>query len=151
MEFHFVILYVGARNVCSFLKAKNMKKLFAICLCLTLFFNMGATAFASEGRVIQPRYTYILDYALSLNVADGNAHISADLDGKPGTTESYIKCNLEKLMGSYWMQLKSFENYGDTGTYLYADYPVTRGTYRVMGTFRCNNETQTAYSGNFVY
>lgn len=151
MEIYFVILYVGARNVCSFLKAKNMKKLFAICLCLTLFFNMGTTAFASEGRVIQPRYTYILNYGLSLNITDGTAHISADLDGKPGTTESYIKCNLEKLMGSYWMQMKSFEEYGTNAVWLSAYHQVDRGTYRVMGTFRCNNETQTAYSGNFVY
>lgn len=151
MEFYFVILYVGARNVCSFLKAKNMKKLFAICLCLTLFFNMGATAFASEGRVIQPRYTFIANYGLSLNINDGTAHISADLDGKTGTTEAYIKCNLEKLMGSYWMQMKSFEEYGTDTVWLSAYHKVDRGTYRVMGTFRCNNETQTAYSGNFVY
>ena len=120
-------------------------------MCLTMFLNMGAMAFAEENTSIQPRYTYISDYSLSLYVSDGNAHISADLDGKTGTTESYIKCNLEKLTGSYWMQIQSFSKTGVNSITLSADYPVGRGTYRVMGTFRCNNETQTAYSGNFTY
>ena len=54
-------------------------------------------------------------------------------------------------MGSYWMQIQSFSKTGDDVVVLSADYPVDRGTYRVMGTFRCNNETQTAYSGNYTY
>lgn len=108
-------------------------------------------AFAQENSYIQPRYTYIMDFSLSLNIANDNAHISADLNGKKGTTESYIKCNLEKLTGTYWMQIQSFSSTGDIATVLVADYPVGRGTYRVMGTFRCNNETQTAYSGNWTY
>ena len=128
-----------------------MKKLFALCMCLTMFLNMGAMAFAQENTSIQPRYTYISDLNLSLTISNGNAHISADLNGKTGTTESYIKCNLEKLMGSYWMQIQSFSSTGTYATVLSADYPVDRGTYRVMGTFRCNNETQTAYSGNWTY
>lgn len=136
---------------CSFLKRKWMKKLFALCMCLTMFLNTGVLSFAEENTSIQPRYTYISNYSLSLTVENDNAHISADLDGKPGTTESYIKCNLEKLTGSYWMQIQSFSSTGTYATVLSADYPVGRGTYRVMGTFRCNNETQTAYSGNFTY
>ena len=120
-------------------------------MCLTMFLNMGAMAFAQENSAVQPRYTYISDYGLSLDVINGNAHIYADLTGKTGTTECYIKCNLEKLMGSYWMQIQSFSKTGDNAVVLSADYPVGRGTYRVMGTFRCNNETQTAYSGNYTY
>ena len=120
-------------------------------MCLTMFLNMGAMAFAQENTTIQPRYTYIMDYGLSLDIENGNAHIYADLNGKTGTTESYIKCNLEKLTGSYWMQIQSFSKTGDDAVVLSADYPVDRGTYRVMGTFRCNNETQTAYSGNWTY
>ena len=120
-------------------------------MCLTMFLNMGAMAFAQENSSIQPRYTYISDFSLALTVINGNAHISADLDGKTGTTESYIKCNLEKLTGTYWMQIQSFSKTGTDVVILSADYPVGRGTYRVMGTFRCNNETQTAYSGNWTY
>lgn len=116
-----------------------------------MFLNTGVMAFAQENTSIQPRYTYISDLNLSLTISNGNAHISADLDGKTGTTESYIKCNLEKLTGTYWMQIQSFSSTGDISTVLVADYPVGRGTYRVMGTFRCNDETQTAYSGNCTY
>lgn len=108
-------------------------------------------AFAQENSSIQPKYTYIMDFSLALTVENGNAHISADLDGKTGTTEAYIKCNLEKLTGTYWMQIQSFSETGVNSIALAADYPVGRGTYRVMGTFRCNNETQTAYSGNVTY
>ena len=120
-------------------------------MCFAMFLNTGVMAFAQENSYIQPRYTYIMDFSLSLNIANDNAHISADLNGKTGTTESYIKCNLEKLTGTYWMQIQSFSSTGDIATVLVADYPVGRGTYRVMGTFRCNNETQTAYSGNWTY
>ena len=54
-------------------------------------------------------------------------------------------------MGTYWMQMKSFEA-NRTGTVvLSASHPIDRGTYRVMGNFRCNTETQTAYTGNDTY
>lgn len=149
-EFSFVIIYVGAKNL-LIMKNKWMRKLFALCMCLTVFFNSGVMAFASESPSVMPRYTYIQNYSLSLYVADDNAHINAKLTGKSGVTESYIKCNLEKLMGSYWMQLKSFSTTDTDFAALIVDYPVDRGTYRVMGIFRCNTETQTAYSGNYTY
>ena len=54
-------------------------------------------------------------------------------------------------MGSYWMQIKSFENTNRAAVTLVADHSIDRGTYRVMGTFRIVNETQTAYTGNKTY
>lgn len=129
------------------------KKLVAVCLCLTIFFGTSVNSYASEeGSTVSPRYTYISEYSMSLSTNNGNAHIVADLSSKDSSVECYIKCNLEKLTGStYWMQMKSFEA-TNTGTVtLIADHTIERGTYRVMGTFRINNEIQTAYTGNKTY
>ena len=41
-------------------------------MCLTMFLNMGAMAFAQENSAVQPRYTYISDYGLSLDIINGN-------------------------------------------------------------------------------
>ena len=129
------------------------KKLVAVCLCLTMFFGTSINTYASEGSsTVSPRYTYIDSYSLSLSAENGNAHIAATLISKDSSLSCYIKCNLEKLTGStYWMQIKSFEATDIAGVTLIADHAIDRGTYRVMGTFRINNETQTAYTGNKTY
>ena len=88
---------------------------------------------------------------MSLTAENGNAHIFATLTSKDSSLDCYIKCNLEKLMGSYWMQIKSFETTQRASATLIADHGIDRGTYRVMGTFRIVNETQTAYTGNKTY
>ena len=129
-----------------------LKKVMAVALSLTIFFGTSMNSYASEVRVANPRFTYIDSYVLSLKAENGNASIFADLISKQAGADCYIKCNLEKLTGStYWMQMKSFESRGITATTLVANYPIERGTYRVMGTFRCNTETQTAYTGNDTY
>lgn len=112
---------------------------------------MNAYAMEADNTYVTPRYASVSNYSLGLTVASGNAHISATLDGKSGVSESYIKCNLEKLSGSYWVQLQSFSSTGTSSTSLSADYGVEKGTYRVMGTFRCDSETITAYSANQTY
>ncbi len=113
---------------------------------------MTSNAAESNGYAASPRYTYIASYDLILTVGDGNACITAHLASKDKDTECYIKCNLEKLTGStYWMQMKSFESTGIAGTTLSVNHGIDRGTYRVMGVFRCNNETQTGYTGNQTY
>lgn len=123
-------------------------------MALIIFIASPMTAFAMEGdsTSVTPRYTSIFDYSLYLTVSNGNANISATLDGKSGVTESYIKCNLEKLTGStYWMQIQSFSSTGTSSTSLSTSYGVGSGMYRVMGTFRCDSETVTAYSSNVTY
>ena len=129
-----------------------LKKVMAVALSLTIFFGTSMNSYASEVRVVNPRFTYISSYVLSLKAENGNAGIFAELLSKQAGATCYIKCNLEKLTGStYWMQMKSFESTGISATTLSVDYPIERGTYRVMGTFRCNTETQTAYTGNDTY
>ena len=126
----------------------------AVALSLTMFLGTSTNCYAQEVSVrsTSPRFTYISSYYLSLNAENGNAHIIADLSSKDYTVECYIKCNLEKLTGStYWMQIKSFDKRNTGAVNLVVDYPIERGTYRVMGTFRCNTETQTAYTGNDTY
>ena len=88
---------------------------------------------------------------MSLTAENGNAHIIATLTSKDSSLDCYIKCNLEKLTGTYWVQMKSFETTHRAGATLIADHSIDRGTYRVMGTFRINNEIQTAYTGNKTY
>lgn len=134
------------------MKVKFLKKLVAVGLCAIMFLGTSVNTYASEAETsVSPRYTYILNYAMSLTAENGNAHIFADLVGKDSSKECYIKCNIEKLMGSYWMQIKSFEASHVAGVTLVADHSIDRGTYRVMGTFRCHTETQTAYTGNETY
>ena len=124
----------------------------AVALSLTIFFGTSINSYASEVRIVNPRFTYIDTYYMSLKAENGNATIIAELIAKETGADCYIKCNLEKLTGStYWMQMKSFESTGISATTLSVDYPIARGTYRVMGTFRCNTETQTAYTGNDTY
>ena len=134
-------------------KVRLLAKFVAVCLCCAMFVNtpMNAYAMEADNTYVTPRYASVSDYSLSLSVASGNAHISANLNGKSGVSESYIKCNLEKLSGSYWVQLQSFSSTGTSSTSLSADYGVEKGTYRVMGTFRCDSETITAYSANQTY
>lgn len=129
------------------------KKLVAVCLCFAIFFGTSINSYATEeGGTVSPRYTYISNYSLSLSTDNGNAHIAATLTSKDSSLDCYIKCNLEKLTGStYWMQIKSFETTGKAGTALSGDHAIGSGTYRVMGTFRINNEIQTAYTGNKTY
>ena len=133
------------------MKANLMKKLVAVALCFVLFLGISVNTYASEETSVVPRYTYISNLAMSLTAENGNAHIFANLVSKDSSQNCYIKCNLEKLMGSYWMQIKSFETTHRAGATLVGDHPIDRGTYRVMGTFRINNEIQTAYTGNKTY
>ena len=133
------------------MKAVLFKKLVAVALCFVLFLGTSLNTYASEEISVVPRYTYISNYAMSFTAENGNAHIFADLVSKDSSQVCYIKCNIEKLMGSYWMQIKSFEASHVAGVTLVADHPIDRGTYRVMGTFRINNEIQTAYTGNETY
>ena len=133
------------------MKANLFKKLVAVALCFVLFLGTSMNTYASEETNVVPRYTYISDLAMSLSVGNGNAHITADLTSKDSSLDCYIKCNLEKLTGSYWVQMKSFETTRRATVLLVADHPIDRGTYRVMGTFRINNEIQTAYTGNKTY
>ena len=154
-ESFFVINYVGALKSIAFSKMKRvnfLKKVMAVALSLTIFFGTSMNSYASEVRVANPRFTYIDSYFMSLSAENGYASIAASLASKQTGADCYIKCNLEKLTGStYWMQMKSFESRGTSITALSVDYPIERGTYRVMGTFRCNTETQTAYTGNDTY
>ena len=115
--------------------------------------SMPMQSFAQEisSYSVNPRFTYISYYRLYFNAENGNAHIEADLQGKSDVTYTYIKCNLEKLTGTYWMQMKSFSATGYDSTELYVDYPIEKGTYRVMTTFKCNTEVQTVYSQNDTY
>ena len=133
------------------MKVNFLKKLVAVALCFVLFLSTSVNTYASEETNVVPRYTYIYTYAMSLTAENGNAHIMADLVSKDSSQDCYIKCNLEKLTGSYWVQMKSFEASHVAGVTLVADHPIDRGTYRVMGTFRINNEIQTAYTGNKTY
>lgn len=133
------------------MKANLFKKLVAVALCSILFLGTSLNTYASEETNVVPRYTYISDLAMSLTAENGNAHIVADLTSKDSSLDCYIKCNLEKLTGSYWVQMKSFEATRRATVVLIADHPIDRGTYRVMGTFRINNEIQTAYTGNETY
>lgn len=134
------------------MKQNLLKKLLAACLCLTLFLSTPIHSYAAEGETtVSPRFTYISQYTLSLSGNNGNAHIAATLISKDSSVNCYIKCNLEKLMGTYWVQMKSFETSRVSSATLIADHPVDSGTYRVMGTFRCSTETQTAYTGNKTY
>ena len=129
-----------------------MKKLLAASLCMIIFLSTPINSYASEVRVTaNPRFTYIAQYAMSLKAENGTANISASLISKDSSQNCYIKCNLEKLMGTYWMQMKSFESSRVSLATLSASHPIDRGTYRVMGTFRINNEIQTAYTGNQTY
>ena len=129
-----------------------MKKLLAASLCMIIFLSTPINSYASEVRVTaNPRFTYISEYAMSLTAENGNASIYAYLGSKDSSLNCYIKCNLEKLMGTYWMQMKSFESNGIGATAFGVNHPIDRGTYRVMGTFRINNEIQTAYTGNQTY
>lgn len=106
----------------------------------------------ADGYAVSPRFTYISSYTMSFNVTGGNACITANLEGNPDVTDSNIKCNLEKLTGStYWMQIQSFSASGTRIANLDVSYGVSSGTYRVMGVFRCNTETQTVYSPNVTY
>lgn len=146
--------YICRRFLALYMKSKIFMKVLALCVCLTFFCSTPVTSYALEASsgTINPRFTYISYYSLNLTAENGNAHINAELNGKSGVTESYIKCNLEKLTGStYWMQIKSFSKTGTRGVTMIEDYAITPGTYRVMGTFRCNTETQTAYSANRTY
>lgn len=136
------------------MKSNLLKKLLAVGLCLSIFFGTSINSYAAEksSNTVSPRFTYIFTYTLSLDAQNGNAHIIASLTNKDKDGECYIKCNLEKLTGStYWMQMKSFESTGIGSTSLSADHGIDRGTYRVMGVFRCNTETQTGYTGNQTY
>lgn len=133
------------------MKANLMKKLVAVALCFVLFLGTSINTYASEETSVVPRYTYISDLAMSLTAENGNAHIVAYLTSKDSSQDCYIKCNLEKLTGSYWVQMKSFEATARSTVGLVADHPISRGTYRAMGTFRINNEIQTAYTGNETY
>ena len=134
------------------MKVNLFKKLVAVTLCAIIFLGTSVNSYASEAdSYAVPRYTYISNYSMSLTTENGNAHIVADVTSKDSSVECYVKCNLEKLMGSYWMQIKSFEATGRATATVVADHAIDRGTYRVMGTFRCHNETQTAYTGNETY
>ena len=112
---------------------------------------MQSFAQEAEGASVNPRFTYISDYTLDFNVSGGNAVISASLHGNADVTSCNIKCNLEKLTGSYWMQIKSFSSSGTRYAYLDTSYGVSSGMYRVMAVFKCNTETQTVYSANVTY
>lgn len=134
------------------MKVNFLKKLVAVTLCSIIFMGTSVNSYASEeGTSVSPRYTYIDNYSMTLTAENGNAHIFANVMSKDSSTSCYIKCNLEKLMGSYWMQMKSFEATGTGSATVIADHGIDRGTYRVMGTFRCHTETQTAYTGNETY
>lgn len=128
---------------------KSLTKLLAVCLSVVVFMNVSAASYADSAKAIQPRFTYIDHAVVFLHIADGVAYVSGSTTGKADVTETHVKCNLEKLMGSYWMQLKSWsDTQPGRNASVNGDLSVTKGTYRVMGTHRCNSETITTYSSN---
>ncbi len=137
-------------------RIKALFKLMAVCLCMAIFANTPIVSYAAnadDGNLVSPCYTYIYSTGVGLVISpEGVATITATVNGYPGVTESYVKCNLEKLMGSYWMQIKSFED-RQAGTYagLSKTHQVDAGMYRVMLTAKCNNETATVYTSNQTY
>lgn len=134
------------------MKVNLLKKIVAVCLCSVLFLGTSINTYATETETsVVPRFTYISEYTMSLSTDNGNAHIVANVISKGSSINCYVKCNLEKLTGSYWMQMKSFESSGVGTATVIANHPIDRGTYRVMGIFKCSTETQTAYTGNKTY
>lgn len=136
-------------------KVKYLMKLLAVCMCMAIFANTPITSYAAvaDGSdVANPCTTYIFSHSVSLDVSTGTANVSGSVTGVPGVTQSYVKCNLEKLMGSYWMQLKSWDN-SASGNHasVSGSLPIDAGMYRVMLTAKCNTETKTAYSLNKTY
>lgn len=135
-------------------RMKSFIKLLSVCLSLALFINTPMISFAqtAEGTTIQPRYTSIQNHSLSLYISSGKASVSGSTTGYSGVSETHVKCNLEKLSGSYWVQLQSWSS-TQSGTYASTsgEYSVSAGTYRVMGTHRCDSETITDYTSNKTY
>lgn len=128
---------------------KSLTKLLAVCLSVVVFMNVSAASYADSAKAIQPRYSSILSHRVGLNISGGIAYVSGNTSGYAGVKETHVKCNLEKLMGSYWMQLKSWSD-TQAGTYASTsgEQSVSSGLYRVMGTHRCDSETVTAYTSN---
>lgn len=155
MEIFFVIYYVGVFEEELMTKIKTISKLLAVCMCMAIFANtpiVSYAAVADGSDVANPCATYIIAHSVGLDVSTGTANVSGSVTGVAGVTESYVKCNLEKLMGSYWMQLKSWDNtVAGTFASVSGSLGIGEGMYRVMLTARCNTETKTAYSSNKTY
>ncbi len=155
MEIFFVIYNVGVFEEQLMTKFKNLIKLLAVCMCMTIFANtpiISYAAVADGSDVANPCASYILNHSVGLDVSTGTANVSGSVTGIPSVTESYVKCNLEKLMGSYWMQLKSWSNSASgNSASVSGSLTIDAGMYRVMLTAKCNTETKTAYSLNKTY
>lgn len=134
---------------------KTLFKLLAVSMCMAIFVNTPIVSFAATAdgeNVAVPYLTYITSYDVSLNFSNGNALVSGSVTGKSGVTKSIVICNLEKLVGSYWLQVQSFtDTKAGSSASVSGSYPVDAGTYRVYGSFTCNNEIRTAYTANKSY
>lgn len=135
------------------MRSRILKKILSVSICLILFFAMPIQSFAQEAEEysVTPRLKYIMFYTQSITVSNGTANIDASLEAISNSSSCSIKCNLEKLVGTYWLQLDSFWANGTGHASLNEDYSVSYGTYRVHAFHTCETETQSAYTSNVTY
>ena len=133
-------------------RIKSIINVTVLCICV-LFSGlaMPIVIHAEEPTTIEPRMDYISTYTTSLNINNGVASIYGLVRAKDNVT-TYVKVTLQIYKDGAWRDVKSWEDTGNMGSTVAADYQLfSRGSYRTYMVCSANTETKSATSATRVY
>lgn len=113
-----------------------MKRLICICISVAFFFTLlSFPVLANDNVEIQPRYTYILGFAVDITVdtSSSEATCYGMIRSRSGSVK--LVCQLQKKVNNQWITTKSWTETGDGFALINKDQDISVGLeYRVLVT-----------------
>ncbi|MBE5886229.1 MAG: hypothetical protein E7284_07470 [Lachnospiraceae bacterium] len=134
-------------------RIKSIINVTVLCICV-LFSGlaMPVVIHAEEPADVAPYMTYISTYSTDVSISSsGVASIYGLVRAKDNVT-TYVKVTLQIYKDGAWRDVKSWEDSGNMGSTVAADYQLfSRGSYRTYMVCSANTETKSATSATRVY
>lgn len=134
-------------------RIKSIINVLLLCICILLSgFAMPTVIHAEEATAVEPRMAYISAYSTDVSISSsGVASIYGLVRAKDNVT-TYVKVTLQIYKDGAWRDVKSWEDTGNMGSTVAADYQLfSRGSYRTYMVCSANTETKSATSATRVY
>lgn len=113
-----------------------MKRLICICISVAFFFTLLSFPVLANANVeIQPRYTYILGFAVDITVdtSSSEATCYGMIRSRSGSVK--LVCQLQKKVNNQWITTKSWTETGDGFALINKKQDISVGLeYRVLVT-----------------
>lgn len=142
---------------------RQTKNFVVLVLCMCIMFgglavpmmvNAESNVEASKASQGVTKGAYISVYSANLSISDsGVASVSGLVRGRSGTTNTSVKCILQRDVSGTWVDVKTWtDSNNNSASTVNTTYQLfSHGTYRVYMECSANNETKTATSAYRTY